>query len=130
MTKQEFENRTQVEVSNSEFNKINEFYMTCECDKDMFCKMWCKMNDNRVKNARVERMLKAKDEAYKDALYKWFNKWNNTQAYWDNYNAPLAYTKISVYEIQALSHAEISVEGSLSDIHFRVGQYLGIYREL
>ena len=34
MTQQEFTQRTQVEVSNSEFEMINEFYMNCECDKD------------------------------------------------------------------------------------------------
>lgn len=132
MTKQEFEKRTGVEVSEYEFECINFVYVMADadCDKDVFCKMWKKMNANRVKNAKVERMQKAREEAYRDALHKWFNKWNNTQAFWDNYNVPLAYTKISVYEVQAMAHAEISTEGSLSDIHFKVGQYLGIYREL
>ena len=76
MTQQEFTKRTQVEVSNSEFDMINEFYMNCECDKDEFCKMWVKMNPSRVKEAKVEKMLKAKDEAYRDALHKFYNKTN------------------------------------------------------
>ena len=53
MTKIEFENRA-MEVSNKEFEAINEVYMNCDLDKDEFCKMWCKMNAKRVK-------------AYKDA---------------------------------------------------------------
>jgi hypothetical protein len=130
MTKQEFTNRTQVEVSNSEFDMINEFYMNCECDKDEFCKMWCKMNPERVKNAKVERMIQKKEAAYKDALYNWFNKWDKTQKFFDNYHTSIAYIKMSTFEIQALSYAGILFHEniSLSDIHFKVGQYLGIYR--
>ena len=74
MTKQEFTNRVKVEVSDKEFEVINEFYMSCECDKDEFCKMWVKMNPYRVKNAKVERMLKAKEEAYRDSLHKFYEK--------------------------------------------------------
>lgn len=130
MTKKEFTTRTQVEVSNYEFDVINEFYMNCECDKDEFCKMWCKMNKSRVQNAKVERMIQQKDAAFKDSLRKWFDKWNGNQKFFDNYNTPIAYTKISTNEVQAMSHAGIILTGSLSDIHFKVGQYLGIYRTL
>ena len=129
MTKQEFTNRTQVEVSNSEFDMINEFYMNCECDKDEFCKMWCKMNPNRVKEAKVERRLKAKDEAYRDALHKFYNKTNGEDLW-----TPICYVKISVYEIQALSHAGIKVENecgsgvkNLLDIRHEIGKYLGMF---
>ena len=130
MTQQEFTERTKVEVSSTEFEKINEFYMNVECDKDEFCKMWCKMNPSRVKNAKVERMMKARDESYRAALRKWFDKWNNTQKFYDNYNTLIAYTRMTVYEVQAMSYADIRLEGSLSDVHFKVGQYLGIYRSL
>ena len=129
MTKQEFTNRTKVEVSNNEFEMINEFYMNCECDKDEFCKMWCKMNANRVKNAKVERMLKAKDEAYRDALHKFYTKTSDS----NEFNTPISYVKISVYEIQALSHAGIKVENEngrikyLSDIRYEIGKFLRMY---
>ena len=130
MTKQEFTQRVKVEVSNSEFEMINEFYMNCECDKDEFCKMWVKMNPNRVKDAKVERMIQKKEQAYKNALQNWFDKWAGTQKFYDNYHTHIAYTKLSVFEVQAMSFAGIKLDGSLSDIHFKVGQYIGYYRSL
>lgn len=129
MTKQEFTNRTKVEVSNNEFEMINEFYMNCECDKDEFCKMWCKMNPNRVKEAKVERMLKAKDEAYRDALHKFFNKTNN-----QDLCLSICYVKMSVYEIQAMSYAGIKMENecgsglkTLLDIRYEIGKFLRMW---
>lgn len=130
MTQQEFTQRTKVEVSNDEFWAINEVYNNSEIDKDEFCKMWCKMNKSRVKNAKVERMIQQKEAAYKNALRNWFDKWAGTQKYYDNYHTPIAYTKISNYEVQAMSFAGIKLDGSLSDIHFKVGQYIGYYRSL
>ena len=130
MTKQEFFERTKVEVSNDEFEIINEFYMSCECDKDEFCKMWCKMNPVRVKNFKIERKWQQKAAAYKNALSNWFDKWAGTQKYYDNYHTPIAYTKLSAYEVQAMSFAGIKLDGSLSDVHFKVGQYIGYYRSL
>ena len=130
MTQQEFFNRTGVEVSNDEFFSIHEVYCNSDLDKDEFCKMWCKMNASRVKNAKVERMIEKRDAAYKDALNKWFNKWAGKQKYYDNYHTPIAYTKLSAYEVQAMSYAGIKLEGSLSDIHYKVGQYIGYYKNI
>lgn len=129
MTKQEFTNRTKVEVSNNEFDMIHEFYMDCECNKDEFCKMWCKMNPNRVKNAKVERMFKAKDEAYRDALHKFYTKNNDV----NEFMTPISYVKISAYEVQAMSYAGIKVANEdgrakyLSDIRYEIGKYLGMF---
>lgn len=53
MTKQEFTQRVKVEVSDIEYNAIEMVYMHSDVDKDEFCKMWCKMNANRVKNAKA-----------------------------------------------------------------------------
>lgn len=129
MTKQEFTKRTQVEVSNSEFEMINEFYMNCECDKDEFCKMWVKMNPNRVKAAKVEKMMKAKDEAYRDALHKFYHK-TTGQDLW----TPICYIKMSVFEIQAMSHAGIKFDNGcgsgakhLLDVRHEIGKYLGMF---
>ena len=131
MTQQEFLNRTGVEVSNSEFWAINEVYNNSDLDKDEFCKMWCKMNQSRVKAAKADRIIQQKERAYKNALQKWFDKWAGTQKYYDNYHTPIAYTKLSVYEIQAMSYAGIKLEdSSLSDVHCKVGQYIGYYRSL
>lgn len=130
MTQQEFFNRTGVEVSNDEFWAINEVYNNSEVGKDEFCKLWCKMNPVRVQNAKIERKNQKRDAAYKYALQKWFYKWAGTQKYYDNYHTPIAYTKLTTEEVQAMSYAGIRMDGSLSDIHFKVGQYIGYYRSL
>ena len=129
MTKKEFTERTKVEVSNSEFEMINEFYMSVECDKIEFCKMWVKMNPCRVKNAKVERMIKARNEAYRNALHKFFNK-TTEQDSWIS----ICYVKISAYEIQALSYAGIKLENecgsglkTLLDVRYEIGKFLGMF---
>jgi hypothetical protein len=94
MTKQEFTNRTQVEVSNEEFEMINEFYMSVECDKDEFCKMWCKMNPNRVKEAKTEKRIQERNKAFRDALHKFYHKTDNAESW-----TPICYVKMSVFEI-------------------------------
>lgn len=58
MTTREFVERTQVNVSVDEFASIHDVYMHSDLDKDEFCKMWCKMNQSRVKKA-----IQAKKEA-------------------------------------------------------------------
>lgn len=54
MTKQEFENRTNVQVSSEEYGHIEAVYMASDLDKDEFCKMWCEMNKSRVNKAKEE----------------------------------------------------------------------------
>ena len=65
MTQQEFTKRTLVEVSNSEFDMINEFYMNCECDKDEFCKEWMQFGQSKLVQGLFEtayRMNQAHQE--------------------------------------------------------------------
>ena len=129
MTKQEFTQRVKVEVSDIEYNAIEMVYMHSDVDKDEFCKMWCKMNANRVKNAKVERMLKAKDEAYRDALHKFYTKNDDV----NEFMTPICYVKISTYEVQAMSYAGIKVANEdgrakyLSDIRYEIGKFLRMY---
>jgi hypothetical protein len=129
MTQQEFTQRVNVEVSNKEFEAINEVYMNSDLDKDEFCKMWVKMNKTRVQNAKVERMIKAKDEAYRDALHKFYTKNNDV----NEYMTPICYVKISTYEVQAMSYAGIKVANEdghakyLSDIRYEIGKFLRMY---
>ena len=129
MTQQEFTQRVNVEVSNSEFEAINEVYMNSDLDKDEFCKMWVKMNKTRVQNAKVERMIKAKDEAYRDALHKFYTKNNDV----NEFMTPICYVKISTYEVQAMSYAGIKVANEdgrakyLSDIRYEIGKFLRMF---
>ena len=129
MTQQEFTQRVNVEVSNSEFEAINVVYMNSELDKDEFCKMWVKMNKTRVQNAKIERKIKAKNEAYRNALHKFYNK-TNGQDEW----VPICYVKVSCFEIQAMSHAGIKFANEcgsgrkyLHDIRYEIGKFLGMY---
>ena len=129
MTQQEFTQRTNVEVSYNEFNAIHEVYMNSDLDKDEFCKMWVKMNKTRVQNAKVERMIKAKDEAYRDALHKFYTKNDDV----NEFMTPICYVKISTYEVQAMSYAGIKVANEdgrakyLSDIRYEIGKFLRMY---
>ena len=129
MTQQEFTQRVNVEVSNKEFEAINEVYMNSDLDKDEFCKMWVKMNKTRVQNAKVERMIKAKDEAYRDALHKFYTKNDDV----NEFMTPICYVKISTYEVQAMSYACIKVANEdgrakyLSDIRYEIGKFLRMY---
>lgn len=54
MLQSEFTERTKVQVSEQEFEAINEVYMHCDLDKDSFCALWCKMNRSRVDAAKVK----------------------------------------------------------------------------
>ena len=129
MTQQEFTQRVNVEVSNKEFEAINEVYMNSDLDKDEFCKMWVKMNKTRVQNAKVERIIKAKDEAYRDALHKFYTKNDDV----NEFMTPICYVKISTYEVQAMSYAGIKVANEdgrakyLSDIRYEIGKFLRMY---
>ena len=129
MTHQEFFQRTGVEVSAIEYEAIESVYNFSDLDKDEFCKIWKKMNRTRVEAAKVERMKQQRDEAFRNALYKFYDK-NYSK---EEYNTPITYVKISAYEIQALSYAGINVKSefgyikSLSDIRYDVAKYLGIY---
>jgi hypothetical protein len=60
MTQQEFTQRTNVQVSNTEFDAIHEVYMNSDLDKDEFCKMWCKMNRSRVERAKEDSRMSQK----------------------------------------------------------------------
>ena len=129
MTQQEFTQRVNVEVSNKEFEAINEVYMNSDLDKDEFCKMWVKMNKTRVQNAKVERMIKQKDEAYRDALHKFYTKNDDV----NEFMTPICYVKISTYEVQAMSYAGIKVANEdgrakyLSDIRYEIGKFLRMF---
>lgn len=49
MTKEEFEART-IEVSDSDFEAINQVYVNSGLEIDEFCKQWCDVNKNRGVN--------------------------------------------------------------------------------
>lgn len=127
MTKQEFTQRVLVEVSDKEFEAINEVYMNSDLEKDAFCKVWKKMNKTRVDDAKRAKEIEAREEAARDSLFKWFTRTH--EAVIKGYCTPIAYTDLTCREVVAMSHAGIMLEDSfLGDVRFRVGRYLGIIR--
>ena len=127
MTQQEFFNRTNVKVNEDEFEAINAMYNYVEVDKDEFCKMWCKMNPERVKTAKAQQKREQKEADYKDILFKYWNKWyGKVEHYYDL----IVYTKISTNEIQAMSYFGVRFGDAetIGDVLYKVGKALGIHQ--
>ena len=125
MTQQEFFNRTNVKVSEDEFWAINAMYNYCEVDKDEFCKMWCKMNPDRVKAAKKQMKVEKQEEAYKNILSKYYHKHYGKV---EDYYVLVAYTNITEKEIQAMSYFGVRFGNAevVSDVLYKVGKVLGI----
>ena len=81
MTQQEFKNRTQVEVSYTEFDAIHEVYINSDLDKDEFCKMWMKMNKTRVERAKAQAKAEAEEAAKREKLYDIINRYYTNEEY-------------------------------------------------
>lgn len=60
MTRNEFETRTGVQVTDTEFWSINEVYNNSNVDKDEFCRLWKKMNPVRVATANAAKTAEEK----------------------------------------------------------------------
>ena len=76
MLQKEFEDRTEVNVSFDEYTAIDKVYMESDLDKDEFCKMWCKMNANRIKAAKKKLAEKARKEKETERLHTILSKLN------------------------------------------------------
>lgn len=63
MLQHEFESRVGIEVSASEYASIEQVYMASDVEKDEFCKLWVKMNKNRVARIKAERKAQAEFKA-------------------------------------------------------------------
>lgn len=129
MTKQEFEKRTGVEVSAYEFECINFVYMQADadCDKDVFCRMWKKMNADRVKLAKIKREAEAKERAHRDVLFRFYNKTKKN----DQYVLICYVPELKENVVEALSFAGIRVDDGtglkdLWDVRYEIGKYLDI----
>lgn len=72
MNKQEFESRTLVEVSESEYEAIETVYMNSDLNKDDFCKLWCKMNASRVK--AVKEAIKEQKRIAKLSMFEYVSE--------------------------------------------------------
>lgn len=76
MTTREFVERTQVNVSVDEFASIHDVYMHSDLDKDEFCKMWCKMNQSRVKKAILAKKEAERFDEIKTGVFEVYSTIN------------------------------------------------------
>lgn len=113
MTHQEFQTRTQVRVNAAEFESINNVYMNADVDKDVFCKMWCKMNASRVKAAKKE--IKKQQTIDKVLSMMMVNpEWSDVE----HYNT-IAVSVLSEKEQNLLESIGVSLESEPNNEGFR-----------
>lgn len=74
MTHKEFTDRTNVQVSATEYNAIEEVYMNSDLNKDEFCKVWMQMNASRVAAAKELAKAKKQEEELRDKLFSLYNR--------------------------------------------------------
>lgn len=102
MLKSEFEERVKMQVNPEEWDAIQIVYNNAEVDKDEFCKMWAKMNLNRIK-AAVEKSKKQQEEAkLKEKCWHILEKLNKIRC---QYKWKFAIDFLSSRDCQTLSQA-------------------------
>jgi hypothetical protein len=137
MTKQEFENRVKVQVTDQEYYSVIEpMYMNSDVDKDEFCAMWRKMNHKRVKAYLADQLKRKQEQERKDRLFDL--KWKI-----ECLPAEKKHTFAVLYctekQMQDLKDVGIETEGwnkwlqiheqkSLSDIHYDLLKFFGQIR--
>lgn len=130
MTQQEFTQRTNVEVSNKEFDAINEVYMNSEVDKDEFCKMWCKMNQKRVKAAIEAEKAQAKKAELKEKAFEVYSAingicWEDAAKSAEVYLTPKQKRTLNLVGI-TVENEGVSFPKRVYEIAYELGKYLGI----
>lgn len=125
MTQVEFENRA-MKVSVEEFEAINFVYMSCDLNKDEFCKMWVKMNATRV-------------QAYKDRQKETKQEMKNRDKAARIYDriAPMGGAIYGMKGYEVLTPAEQRFIATLgmdeytyaSEIRYELGRYAGYFRK-
>lgn len=70
MTKQEFTQRVGMQVSAEEYSAIEQVYMASDVDKDEFCRLWVKMNAQRVSAAKQLARQQEKERKQHEQLWE------------------------------------------------------------
>lgn len=63
MLQHEFESRVKIQVSAQEYAAIEQVYMASDVEKDEFCKLWAKMNRQRIAKAIAQQKAEAQFKA-------------------------------------------------------------------
>ena len=69
MTQQEFTQRVGVQVSAEEYSAIEQVYMASDVEKDEFCRLWVKMNVQRVKAAKEQTRQREHERKQQEQLW-------------------------------------------------------------
>ena len=111
MTRFEFIQRVQVEVSEKEYEAIEVVYMASDLEKDEFCQMWRTMNRSRVIAAK------------RDTMYKIMRKWNSQPAgtFLMDIQSEEFFNR---YEKQQLENCGIELNERAVDVIWKVREYL------
>lgn len=129
MTQQEFFNRTKVEVSFKEYEAIEMVYMNSDLDKDTFCKMWVKMNQTRVEQAKKEELQRTAEETKRNYLYDFLNQnfdWTKLAPEYVSYDESKKFKEYGFDVEEYNPYIGINMFKSISTFVFEIKQYLGI----
>ena len=107
----EFIERVGMEVSSSEFEIINNMYMLSDVDKDEFCKLWVKMNFNRVATYKAKKAKEEKQHkvwcVLHEVLSKYQNKLDNSRNWYQSYVSPIGAVLSSSDEKKVIAFCEL-----------------------
>ncbi len=70
MTKQEFTQRVGMQISAEEYSAIEQVYMASDVDKGEFCRLWSKMNAERVKAAKEFARQQERERRQREQLWE------------------------------------------------------------
>lgn len=140
MTKQEFETRVKMQVSEKEYLAIEEVYMSSDVDKDEFCKYWSKMNHKRIASAiakerEATQLSELKDKVF--AVYEAINGicWEDASKIAEEYltkaqKKVLALAGISLEEtrIDGFTGYEVTDYKRVYSVSYEASKFLGIAR--
>ena len=132
MTKQEFQQRVKMNVTDNEYYDIIEpMYMRSDVDKDEFCALWRKMNRKRIAAYKVELKAQQESEARVERLWKLEMKlfraqsWITAQDLFDEKELDdLAAVNIMMYHVLDVNGNAHKVMRSAADVWNELHEYL------
>lgn len=70
----EFTERTGITPEHEEWQAITTMYLLADVDKNEFCKLWCKMNAQRVKSAKEQKAKEKQEVAAIEYIERLYHK--------------------------------------------------------
>ena len=122
MTKQEFEERVEMSVSDNEFDAINIVYMSSDVDKDEFCRLWCKMNYRRIKEALWAAREEKKRQSLRAKIYGIYDAFKCSSC---DFVMKYASDSFTVKEIYLLKKANIEIgDKKVYEVVYEMSKFL------